>query len=94
MKRMIFFLFLFMILVRAGLCTARTTDDTYLLIEGCFFLFTHIADELFFFNLFKVQVAPTTVLVDKKGVIRYWDEGTNVGKREFLLDQLKELSAE
>ena len=55
---------------------------------------THIADELFFFNLFKVQVTPTTLLVDKKGIIRYWEEGTSESKRAYLLDRLKELSAE
>lgn len=58
------------------------------------FPFTHIADELFFFNLFKVQVTPTTLLVDKKGIIRYWEEGTSESKRAYLLDRLKELSAE
>ena len=55
---------------------------------------TETADELFFFNLFKVQVTPTTLLVDKKGIIRYWEEGTSESKRAYLLDRLKELSVE
>ncbi len=58
------------------------------------FLFTHIADNLFFFKTFKVQVTPTTVLVDKKGIIRYWEEGTSESKRQCLLEHLKELSKE
>lgn len=74
--------------------TWNTADQIKKIVENRPFLFTHIADELFFFDLFKVQVTPTTLLVDKKGIIRYWDEGTNVSKREFLLDKLKELSAE
>ena len=58
------------------------------------FLFTHIVNDLFFFKEFKVQVTPTTVLVDKKGVIRYWEEGTSESKRKSLLTHLKELSDE
>ncbi|EKU88814.1 TlpA family protein disulfide reductase [Bacteroides oleiciplenus] len=74
--------------------TWNTAEQIKKIVENRPFLFTHIADELFFFNLFKVQVTPTTLLVDKKGIIRYWDEGTNASKREFLFDKLKELSAE
>ena len=74
--------------------TWNTADQIKKIVENRPFLFTHIADELFFFNLFKVQVTPTTLLVDKKGIIRYWEEGTSESKRAYLLDRLKELSAE
>ena len=74
--------------------TWNTAEQIKKIVENRPFLFTHIADELFFFNLFKVQVTPTTLLVDKKGIIRYWEEGTSEGKRAYLLDRLKELSAE
>lgn len=74
--------------------TRNTAEQIKKIVENRPFLFTHIADELFFFNLFKVQVTPTTLLIDKKGIIRYWEEGTSTSKREFLLDKLKELSAE
>ena len=74
--------------------TWNTAEQIKKIVENRPFLFTHIADELFFFNLFKVQVTPTTLLIDKKGIIRYWEEGTSTSKREFLLDKLKELSAE
>ena len=74
--------------------TWNTAEQIKKIVENRPFLFTHIADELFFFNLFKVQVTPTTLLIDKKGIIRYWEEGTSTSKREFLLDKLRELSAE
>lgn len=74
--------------------TWNTADQIKKIVENRPFLFTHIADDLFFFNLFKVQVTPTTLLVDKKGIIRYWEEGTSESKRAYLLDRLKELSAE
>lgn len=74
--------------------TWNTAEQIKKIVENRPFLFTHIADELFFFNLFKVQVTPTTLLVDKKGIIRYWEEGTSESKRAYLLDRLKELSVE
>lgn len=74
--------------------TWNTAEQIKKIVENRPFLFTHIADELLFFNLFKVQVTPTTLLVDKKGIIRYWDEGGSASKRAYLLDKLKELSAE
>lgn len=46
--------------------TWNTAEQIKKIVENRPFLFTHIADELFFFNLFKVQVTPTTLLVDKK----------------------------
>lgn len=58
------------------------------------FLFTHVADNLFFFQTFKVQVTPTTLLVDKKGFIRYREQGTSETKRQNLLNHLIELTKE
>lgn len=74
--------------------TWNTAEQIKKIVETRPFLFTHIADEMFFFNLFKVQVTPTTLLVDKKGIIRYWEEGGSASKRDYLLDKLKELAAE
>lgn len=74
--------------------TWNSPDQIKKIVETRPFLFTHIADDLFFFNVFKVQVTPTTLLVDKKGIIRYWEEGGSASKRAYLLDKLKELSAE
>lgn len=74
--------------------TWNTAEQIKKIVETRPFLFTHIADDISLFNLFKVQVTPTTVLVDKKGIIRYWEEGTSASKRDYLLEKLKELAAE
>lgn len=74
--------------------TWNTAEQIKNIVESRPFLFTHIADDLFFFNQFKVQVTPTTILVDKKGIIRYWEEGGSKAKRQYLLDKLKELETE
>ena len=38
MERNSLFLFLFMMFVWAGLCSAQTTGDKFVLIDGCFFI--------------------------------------------------------
>lgn len=74
--------------------TWNTAEQIKKIVENRPFLFIHIVDDLFFFSQFKVQATPTTVLVDKKGIIRYWEEGGSAAKRQYLLDKLKELETE
>lgn len=58
------------------------------------FRFTQIADELFFFDTFKVSGMPVTILVDKKGIIRHIEQGTGAAKLRYMQDKLKELASE
>lgn len=64
------------------------------IVEETPFRFIQIADELFFFNLFKVTGMPVMVLVDKKGMIRYIEEGTGAAKLRYMGDLLARLAAE
>lgn len=64
------------------------------IVENRPFRFTQIADELFFFDTFKVSGMPVTILVDKKGIIRHIEEGTGNAKLRFMQDLLKVLSEE
>lgn len=41
MERNSLFLFLFMMFVWAGLCSAQTTGDKFVLIDGCFSMACH-----------------------------------------------------
>ena len=68
--------------------TWNTAEQIKKIVENRPFLFTHIADELFFFNLFKVQVTPTTLLVDKKGTSR--QNGKNGYKRDTRSEIISE----
>lgn len=74
--------------------TWNTPGQIKKIVETRPFLFRQIADTLLFFNLFKIQVTPTTILVDKKGIIRYWTEGYGKAKLEYLSDKLKQLAVE
>ncbi|MCD8030658.1 MAG: TlpA family protein disulfide reductase [Bacteroides sp.] len=58
------------------------------------FLFHHLTDNLFLFQLFAVQITPTTILLDKVGIIREIVVGTSEEKRAHLLSQIKRLAAE
>ncbi|MGL4851873.1 MAG: TlpA family protein disulfide reductase [Phocaeicola sp.] len=64
------------------------------IIEQKKFAFTHFAAAKFFFERFKVTGMPVTILVDKKGVIRYWEEGSGTAKLAYLFDKLKLLVEE
>lgn len=64
------------------------------IIEKTPFLYTHILDEMFFFDLFKISGMPVTMLVDKKGTIRYIEEGAGNAKLRYLFDFLKKLADE
>lgn len=74
--------------------TFNTAEQIKKIVENRPFLFTQIADEMFFFNTFKVSGMPVTILVDKKGIIRCIEDGTSNAKLRYLQDKLKELSAE
>lgn len=57
------------------------------------FSFVHIADETFFFKLFKVSGMPVTILVDRQGIIRCVEQGSSPVKLRYLEDKLKEISS-
>ena len=44
--------------------------------------------------MFGVQQTPTTVVIDKQGVVRKLTIGTNQQKRDELLKTIRQLSAE
>lgn len=64
------------------------------IVENRPFLFTQIADELFFFTAFNVSGMPVTILVDKKGIIRHIEQGTGTAKLRYMQDKLQELVSE
>lgn len=73
---------------------ATTFDEKHQvqsIIENTPFLYTHILGEMFFFNLFKISGMPVTILVDKKGIIRYIEEGAGTAKLRYLFNFLKKL---
>lgn len=74
--------------------TFDSPDRIKKIVETRPFRFTQIADDLFFFSLFKVSGMPVTILVDKKGIIRYIEEGSGGAKLRFLQDKLKKLAEE
>lgn len=64
------------------------------IVERRHFRFHQITDDHSLSKMFNVQSTPTTVLVDKQGVIRYIMEGTSQQKRDLLLAQLVKLYKE
>ena len=74
--------------------TFNTAEQIKKIVENRPFRFTQISDELFFFKTFKVSGMPVTILVDKKGIIRWIEDGTSNVKLRYLQDKLKELSVE
>lgn len=64
------------------------------IVENRPFRFAQIADELFFFNTFGVKGMPVTILTDKKGIIRYIEEGSGGAKLRYMQDKLQELVSE
>ena len=74
--------------------TFDSADRIKKIVENRPFRFTQIADDLFFFDIFKVSGMPVTILVDKKGIIRHIEEGAGNAKLRFMEDLLKVLSEE
>ena len=64
------------------------------IVESRPFLFTQIADDLFFFETFHVSGMPVTILVDKKGIIRHIEQGTGTAKLRYMQDKLQKLVSE
>ncbi|EFZ37634.1 putative phage head-tail adaptor [Hoylesella oralis ATCC 33269] len=58
------------------------------------FKFKQVAADRQLNEIFKVKSFPTTVLIDKKGIIRMIMYGTNRQKRDMLLTKLREIAAE
>ena len=58
------------------------------------FKFKQVAADKQLNEAFKVKSFPTTVLIDKKGIIRMIMYGTNRQKRDMLLMKLKEIAVE
>ena len=58
------------------------------------FKFKQVAADRQLNEIFKVKSFPTTVLIDRKGIIRMIMYGTNRQKRDMLLTKLREIAAE
>ncbi len=74
--------------------TWNTAEQIRKIVANKHFLFTQIADDKVLWKRFGVEQTPTTVLIDKKGVVRKIEIGTNERKRKELLECLKNLEKE
>lgn len=74
--------------------TWNTADQIRKIVANKRFLFTQIVGDEVLWKRMGVEQTPTTVLVDKKGIVRKVEIGTNERKRKELLECLKELVKE
>lgn len=74
--------------------TWNTAEQIKPIINKQQFRFRQIASDTVFNRMFSVPATPTTVIVDKTGVIRKVIIGTNQQKRDELLDCLRQLEKE
>lgn len=74
--------------------TWNTQEQIQKIIERQNFRFTQITGDTVLWKMIGVQVTPTTVVIDKQGVIRKLTNGTNQQKRDELLATIRQLSAE
>lgn len=71
--------------------TWNTADEIRSIIERRGFRFVQITDDQSLWKMFGVQQTPTTVVIDKDGVVRKIVLGTNQQKRDELLECVKSL---
>ena len=71
--------------------TWNTADEIRAIIERQGFRFVQITDDKSLWKMFGVQQTPTTVVIDKEGVVRKVVLGTNQQKRAELLECVKGL---
>lgn len=74
--------------------TWNTKEQIQKIIERQNFRFTQITGDTVLWKMIGVQMTPTTVVIDKQGVIRKLINGTNQQKRNELLETIRQLSAE
>lgn len=71
--------------------TWNTADEIRAIIERQGFRFVQITDDKSLWKMFGVQQTPTTIVIDKEGVVRKVVLGTNQQKRDELLECVKGL---
>ena len=72
--------------------TWNTADEIHSIIERRGFRFVQITDNKSLWHMFGVQQTPTTVVIDRDGVVRKVVLGTNQQKRDELLECVKSLT--
>ena len=72
--------------------TWNTADEIRSIIERRGFRFVQITDNKSLWQMFGVQQTPTTVVIDRDGVVRKVVLGTNQQKRDELLECVKSLT--
>ena len=72
--------------------TWNTADEIRSIIERRGFRFVQITDDKSLWQMFGVQQTPTTVVIDRDGVVRKQVLGTNQQKRDELLECVKSLT--
>lgn len=73
--------------------TYNSFEEIKDIVERQNFRFTQVAGDRTLWEMFMVQQTPTTVLIDKDGVVRKLVIGTNGQKRHDMLEAIKEVSA-
>lgn len=74
--------------------TWNTPEQIQTIVERQRFRFHQVANDSALWKMFGVQQTPTTVVIDKQGVVRKLTIGTNQQKRDELLKTIRQLSAE
>ena len=73
--------------------TYNSFEEIKDIVERQNFRFTQVAGDRTLWEMFMVQQTPTTVLIDKDGVVRKLVIGTNGQKRHDMFEAIKEVSA-
>lgn len=73
--------------------TYNSFDEIKDIVERQNFRFTQVVGDRTLWEMFMVQQTPTTVLIDKDGVVRKLTIGTNGQKRHDMLQAIKKVSA-
>lgn len=73
--------------------TYNSFDEIKDIVKRQNFRFTQVADNKTLWKMFSVFQTPTTVLIDKDGVVRKVTTGTNDYKRQEMLKAIKAVSA-
>lgn len=74
--------------------TWNTPEQIQKIVERRGFRFYQVAGDSVLWNMFGVQQTPTTVVLDKQGVVRKLVIGTSQQKRDELLEAIRQVSGE
>ncbi len=74
--------------------TWNTAEQIQKIVESRGFRFHQVAGDSVLWKMFGVQQTPTTVVLDKRGVVRKLTIGTNQRKRDELLEAIRQVAAE